>query len=93
MEAATKLLRLEELAHRLDVTIERTRPVSDEFRAKGGLCRIRGAYHILIDSSEPLDTQVEVLVKGLAGFDTDDMYLVPFVREMLDAARAEGKEG
>jgi len=53
----------------------------------GGLCKVKGAWWVIIDRKMPPAERAAMLIEALAGFDTDAVFLPPQVREAL-AARA-----
>jgi hypothetical protein len=87
MEAKKVLEYLEELAEKLAVEIVYEQLGAEDFRAKGGLCRVRGTYKIFMDRSESIEGQIEILARALSFFNTDDVYLLPHIRDTLEKAR------
>jgi len=87
MESRKILEYLEELALKLDVEIVYEKLGEEEFSARGGLCKIKGAYKIFMDRSEPLEGQIKILAHALSSFDTEGVYVLPFIREILDKAK------
>ena len=87
MESRKVLEYLEDLAERLDVEIVYEKLREEEFSVKGGLCKVKGAYKIFMDRSEPIERRVEILARALSSFNTEGVYLLPFIRETLDKAQ------
>lgn len=87
MQARKVLEYLEDLAEKLGVEIVHEKLGWDDFRVKGGLCRVRGTYKIFLDRSEPIEGQIEILARALASFNTDEVYLLPHIRGLLEKAR------
>ena len=87
MHARKVLEYLEDLAERLGVEIVHEKLEWDDFRVKGGLCRVRGTYKIFLDRSESIEGQIEVLARALSTFNTDAVYLLPHIRSLLERAR------
>jgi len=83
MESRRVLEYLEDLAERLDVEIVYERLGEEEFSAGGGLCKVKGVYKIFVDRSESIERRIEILTRALSSFDTEEVYLLPFVREIL----------
>ena len=52
---------LENLAFRLDVEIVYEKLGEEEFSARGGLCKVKGAYKIFMDRSETMEGQIKIL--------------------------------
>jgi hypothetical protein len=52
-------------------------------QGSGGLCRVRGAYRIIIDKRAQLGERVATLAQGLSQFDTSTVELSPGARDLL----------
>jgi hypothetical protein len=64
---------------------------------RGGLCRVKGEYRVIIDKRATDEERVATLAGAVAGFDTAELELAPQVREILRihaaaprAARGDG---
>jgi hypothetical protein len=57
----------------------------------GGLCKVKGQWCIIIDKKTAASERASILSEALATMDTENVFLPPKVREMLqqrrDAAR------
>jgi len=80
---------LEVLAERLGVEIVYQKLGDEELTVKGGLCRVNGAFKIFINRSQSLEDQIKVVAQGLASFDIEEVYLFPYIREVLEKARRQ----
>jgi hypothetical protein len=64
---------------------------------RGGLCRVKGAYRIIIDKRATDEERVTTLATALAGFDTAELEVPQKVRDLLrtyqSAPRAVRREG
>ena len=78
---------LEDLAERLGVEIVYQNLGEDDFSVKGGLCKINGTFKIFIDGSKSLEDQITIVARGLSSFNTEEVYLFPYVRDILEKAR------
>lgn len=87
MHATEVLEHLKSLAETLEVDIICERLCEDDFRAKGGLCKIKGRYKIFLDRSQPVENQISILAKALSSFDTEGLYLLPRIRDILERAQ------
>ena len=87
MQSRQVLEYLEDLAERLGVEIIYQKLGEEEFTVRGGLCRVNGTFKVFIDRSKPMDEQIKILAQGLASFDTEEVYLFPYIRKILDKAR------
>ncbi len=84
----TKILEyLEDLAEKLDVEIIYGKLSEDDFRTRGGLCKVKGTHKVFVDQSAPIEDRIEILARALSSFDTEGFYLVPYVREILEKAQ------
>jgi len=50
---------------------------------RGGLCRVKGTYRVIIDKRASDEERVATLATALASFDTTELELSPQVRELL----------
>ena len=88
MLEATVLQQLEELAERLGVKVIYESLSQEEFVIRSGTCTLRGQLLALIDQKLPAGDRIRVLGDCLARFDLSTIYLVPAVREVIEARRA-----
>jgi len=77
---------LEDLAFRLGIEIVYEKLGEADFSIEGGLCKVKGVYKIFMDPSTPLEVQIEILARALSSFKIEDVYLLPFIREILEKA-------
>jgi len=49
----------------------------------GGLCKVKGAYRVIVDKRATSEERVITLATALATFDTTALELAPKVREVL----------
>ena len=75
---------LAELAEKLGIEVRWEGLIGD-----GGICELRGKRILFVDRSPGLDTQVDVMTTALCEEPLDEVYILPEVRELLEAARAE----
>ena len=78
---------LEDLAFRLGIEIVYEKLGETDFSVEGGLCKVKGAYKIFMDPSVPTEVQIEILVQALSSFQIEGVYLLPFIREILEKAQ------
>ena len=78
---------LEDLAFRLGIEIAYEKLGEADFSIEGGLCKVKGAYKIFMDPSAPIEVQIEILVRALSSFQIEGVYLLPFIREILEKAQ------
>ncbi len=87
MQSSQVLEHLEDLAERLGVEIVYQKLGEEEFSAGGGLCKVNGAFKVFIDRSKTVEDQIKILARGLSSFDTEAIFLFPYIREILARAR------
>jgi hypothetical protein len=86
MEYGKVLEYLEDLALKLGVEVVYERLENKDFLATGGLCRVKGAYKIFIDRSETIERRIKILARALSSFDREGVYILPYIREILEKA-------
>jgi hypothetical protein len=84
MEPYKVLEHLEGLAPKLGVEVVYQRFGTDEYSTGGGLCKVKGAYKVFLDPSEPIESRIRILARALSSFNRDEVYVIPFVREILE---------
>ena len=83
MTDAQLLQEFEALADRMDIRV-----IRDNLEGHpGGFCIIRGERRIILDRSLDVATQVEIFAREFARLPLDDVYLVPRLRDRIDAHR------
>jgi hypothetical protein len=89
MQSSQVIEYLEDLAERLGVEIVYQKLGEEEFSVKGGLCKINGTFKIFIDRTKSLEDQITIVAQGLSSFDTEEVYLFPYIRDVLEKARRQ----
>lgn len=87
MRSKQVLEHLEELAEKLGVEIVYQKLGEDEFSVRGGLCKVNGTFKVFVDRSKSVDDQIKIVARELSSFDTESLYLFPYIREILEKAR------
>ena len=82
------LQQLEDLAERVGVKVLYENLDREELVVKSGSCLLRGQLLVIIDHQLPPGGRIRVLADCLARFDLSTIYLVPAVREVIEARRA-----
>jgi len=80
---------LEELAEKLSISIRYEDLSSSEFTPSGGLCRIKGRYFFIMDTSKDLTQRIGALSQCLAEMNLDGIYVMPAVRALLEPSDKE----
>ena len=78
---------LEDLAFQLGIEIVNEKLGGTDFSIEGGLCKVKGVYKIFLDPTTPIPVQIEILARSLSSFHTEDIYLLPFIRDILEKAQ------
>ncbi|MEA3357970.1 MAG: hypothetical protein U9R17_00930 [Thermodesulfobacteriota bacterium] len=86
MEPWNVLENLKDLADKLNVEIIYENMGWDELPITGGLCKVKGKYKVFVDQSQSIEKQIEILAKAFAFFNTEDVYMLPVVRQILEKA-------
>ena len=89
MQSRQVLEYLQDLAERLGVEVIYQKLEEEEFAARGGLCKVNGTFKIFIDRSQSIENQIDILAQGLSSFDTEGVFLFPYIREVLEKARRQ----
>ena len=79
---------LEQAATQLGVQV-RYDTMTGDAAGGGGLCKVKGAWCVIIDRKMPPAERAAMLIEALAGFDTDAVFLPPQVRDAIAAKRSE----
>lgn len=82
-EMTRSLRLLREALERLDVVV-RSEPMPDEAHLRGGLFHAGGRAQVVVSPRASVAEQLEVLVDALRRLDTDELWLPPAVRRLLD---------
>jgi hypothetical protein len=89
MQSRQVLEYLEDLAERLGVEVVYQKLEEEEFAVRGGLCKVNGNFKIFINRSQSIENQISILAQGLAPFNTEEVFLFPYIRAVLEKARRQ----
>ena len=87
MEPKKTYQHLEDLAQQLGISIRYEDLYDPEVSATSGLCKVRGRHFYIMDRSKSLPDKIRLLSQCLCRMDLDSVYLLPAIRELLNAAR------
>ena len=79
---------LEQAATQLGIQV-RYDTMTGDAAGSGGLCKVKGAWWVIIDRKTPPADRAAMLIEALVGFDTDSVFLPPQVREAIAARRSD----
>ena len=91
MQDERLLILLERLAEQLEIPVRYAAVSTDEIAGEGGSCLLRGDRQIILDRGLSVKRRVRLLAAGLAQLDLDGVFLLPAVREAIEAARRDGR--
>jgi hypothetical protein len=83
MEMNAALSELEGLAQKLEVEVIYDHLIG-EGMSQGGLCRVKGRWRVIIERRCSASEKVSILARALASFGTENHFLSPQVREIVD---------
>jgi len=89
MNVEQQLTELEKLAETLKVKVS-YEPMAGLVQGKGGLCKVRGEYRIIIDRRLRPRERIQIIAGALSTFDTDAHFVPPQVRELLSTGASAG---
>ena len=87
MKAAQQVEVLERVAQSLGVTVC-YEPMAGIVAGRGGLCRVREQYRIIIDRRLKAPERVQILVDALARFDMANIEMPEAIRTLLQGSKA-----
>ena len=77
---------LENLAAKLGISMRYDDLYDPELPVKSGLCKVGGRRFYIMDKSKSLSEKTTLLAQCLCHMDTDGVYLLPAIRDLLKAA-------
>ncbi|MSP17573.1 MAG: hypothetical protein EXR73_13370 [Myxococcales bacterium] len=57
--------------------------------AGGGLCKVKGAWRVILEKRGTVGEKVASLARALAAFDTEPLFLTPLARETVERYRGK----
>jgi len=72
-----------EIAHRLEIRVRRERLGDEDVPVKSGLAWVDRKPVLFLDSRLTPPEAVDILVRELAGFPLEDLYIKPGIRALL----------
>jgi hypothetical protein len=86
----TSLLQhLESLAAQLEIEVRYENLADDEVTIHSGSCKLLDRDLILIDRQQPLVERARLLARELSRYDLENFYILPRVREFIQASSRE----
>jgi hypothetical protein len=93
MKAPQLYEELKNLAEKLDITVVEHSFKATGTRARSGLCKVRERWTYIMDKHRRLNDKIELLSECLASLDTENVFIVPAVRALLQKKGATMESG
>jgi hypothetical protein len=92
MKAEVMLELLENAADQLGIKVsyEPLQTASVQTGMRGGLCKVKGTFRVIIDKRATNEERMVTLATALAGFDTSELELSQKVRDLLRTYEGSG---
>jgi len=87
------LSQLEELAGKLGIRIRYEVMKKEDLFNTGGLCRLKGEYILIVNSSAGIKEKIQTFASAVKHFDLDQVYMPPALREYLEMFSVSNVEG
>ena len=84
-----KIEDLKSVAEKLAIEIKTTNLSDQEFHIKSGYCKLNEKNLIFLDKSLSLKEQTEVILDALKNFDINNIYVAPWIRELIEIESSE----
>ncbi len=91
MQEHVLLRLLEALAEQLQIPVSYADLSTEELAGRGGLCVLHGERRIIIERTLGVRQKERLLAAGLAQFDLEGIFILPAVRQALEAARGTAR--
>ncbi len=79
---------LEDVARRVGVEVVHDHIRAEGFNSRGGACRLRERWMILLDRKMATSDKVDLLANELTRWPLDDVFVPPAVRHLLEPRSA-----
>jgi len=83
------LQEMESLAARLEIDVRYESLADDELTIHSGGCKVLDRKLIIIDKNQPIAERALLLARELSRYELEDFYLLPRVREFIQASSRE----
>ena len=74
---------LKELGERLGISVLEHNFRKTGIKVKSGLCKVKGKTLLIIDKHSSINDKNEILLSCINKMQHEDIYIVPYLREML----------
>lgn len=79
---------LEETAQRFGIAVRYERFDGADVAVRDGLCLVKGEKVLFVEKRRALHEKIRVLAMAISDLDSEDTYVPPVVRELIDSMRA-----
>ncbi|MFO7963561.1 MAG: hypothetical protein R6U50_06545 [Desulfobacterales bacterium] len=86
-------MELKDLAEKLGITVSEQNLRKTGIHVGSGLCKIKGKNVFIMDKHESIHGKIDILANCLGDMPTEDIYIVPAVRDVLSPASFRRKAG
>ncbi len=83
---------LKELAEKLDITVSEQNFRTAGIKVESGLCKLKGRHLFIMDKHIPVQRKADILADCLSKMPSENIYVVPAVRELLDLEKKSAPE-
>jgi hypothetical protein len=91
MKPEVMLELLESAADQLGIKVSYENLQSTGTGMRGGLCKVKGAFRVIIDKRATSEERMVTLATALSGFDTTELELPEKVRDLLRTYEGSGR--
>ncbi len=84
MKESSVLEHLESIADELAIKICSVSMKKAAYNVKGGLCKVKGEYRVIVDKHLHLSEKIDVFVDALQGFDMENLTVDPHVMKLIE---------
>jgi len=84
MKESAVLEHLETIADGLAIKICSVSMKKAAYNVKGGLCKVRGEFRVIVDKNLHLSEKIDVFVDALQEFDMENITVDPYVRKLIE---------
>jgi len=78
---------LTELAEKIGITVKEKNLKTAGIKVKSGLCKVKGEYLFIMNKKKKPKEKVDILALCISGMNTENIYILPAIREILEKAR------
>jgi len=88
-DVKNKIEDLKSAAEKLAIEIKIADLNDQEFHIQSGYCKVDGKNLILLDINLTIHEQAEIILQTLKNFDLNNIYVAPWIRELVEIESSE----